>query len=124
MNWWMDFFKDLRDEGHFDLSIGYHVDALRFCFVGLIQSELDETCALWNSHHIREVRHSECPSGRPDVPYYLPPNQGAWEYGFSVGTRDIELAKSFCQVPSKVGCSQEMLAFALLLMSKTILRAQ
>ena len=30
MNWWMNFFKDLRDEGHFDWRIGYHVDALRF----------------------------------------------------------------------------------------------
>ena len=45
MNWWMNFFKDLHDEGHFDWSIGHHVDALRFCFMGLIQSELDETCA-------------------------------------------------------------------------------
>ena len=35
MNWWMNV-------GHFDWSIGYHVDALRFCFMGLIQSELDD----------------------------------------------------------------------------------
>ena len=120
----MNFFKDLRDEGHFDWSKGYHADALRFCFMGLIQSELDETRTLWNSHHIKEVRHSECPSGRPDIPYYLPSNQGAREYGFNIGAGDIELAKSFCQVPTKIGCSQEMLAFASLLMSKTILRAQ
>ena len=118
MNWWMDFFKDLRDERHFDWSIGYHVDALRFCFMALIQWELDETRALWNSHRIREVRHSECPSGHPDVLYYLPLYQGVREYGFNVDARDIELAKSFCQVPSKVRCSQEMLTFALLLMSE------
>ena len=99
MNWWMNFFKDLRDEGHFDWSIGYHVDALRFCFMGLIQSKLDKTRAFWNSHRIREVQHSECPSSRPDVLYYLPSNQGAREYCFNVDTRDIELFSgnvSFC----------------------------
>ena len=123
MNWWINFFKDLRDEGHFDWSIGYHVDALRFCFMGLIQSELDETRTLWNSQRIRKVRHSECPSGRPDVLYYLPSNQGARKHGFNIDARDIELAKSFCQVPSKIGCSQEMLAFALLLMSENDLES-
>ena len=92
-DWWMNFFRDLRDEGHFDWSIGYHVDVLIFCFMGLIQSELDETRALENSHRIREVRHSECPSGRPDNLYYLPSNQGAPEYGFNVGARNIELAR-------------------------------
>ena len=78
---------------------------------------------LWNSHRIREVRDSECPSGRPDVLYYLPSNQGAREYGFNADARDIELAKSFGQVPSKVGYSQEMLAFALLLMSENNLES-
>ena len=123
MNWWVNFFKYLRDEGHFDWNIGYHVDALRFCFMGLIQSELDETRTLWNSQRIRKVRHSECPSGRPDVLYYLPSNQGARKHGLNIDARDIELAKSFCQVPSKIGCSQEMLAFALLLMSENDLES-
>ena len=72
---------------------------------------------------MREVRHSECPSGRPDILYYLPLNQGAREYGCNTDARDIELAKSFCQVPSKVGCFQEMLAFALLLMSENNLES-
>ena len=45
------------------------------------------------------------------------------EYGFNVDARDIELVKLFCQVPSKVGCSQEMLAFALLLMSENNLES-
>ena len=88
--------------------------------MGLIQSELDKTHALWNSHRIREVQHSECPLGLPDNLYYLPSNQGAREYGSHVDARDIELAKSFCQVPSKVGCSLEILVFALLLMSENL----
>ena len=91
--------------------------------MGLIQPELNETRTLWNSHRIREVRHSECRLVRPDVLYYLPSNEGARESGFNVDERDIELAKTFCQVSSKVGCSQKMLAFALLLMSENNLES-
>ena len=43
LNWWINFFKDLRDQGHFDASIAYRVDALRLSFMGLLQSELDKT---------------------------------------------------------------------------------
>ena len=74
-------------------------------------------------HRIREVRHSECLSGCPDVLYYLPSNQGAQKHGFNVDARDTELVKSLCQVLSKIGCSQEMLAFALLLMSENNLES-
>lgn len=42
-NWWINFFKDLCDETVFDPSIPYHVQCLRFCFLGLIQKDLDET---------------------------------------------------------------------------------
>ena len=55
----MHFFKDLRDEGNFALSLGHHEDAMRFCFIALIKSELDETNALRNSHRIKEIQHSE-----------------------------------------------------------------
>ena len=40
--WWINFFKDLIDSGIYDNSINYHVEMLRFCFMPIIQHELDE----------------------------------------------------------------------------------
>ena len=31
------------EEGIFDLNIPYHLEAVRFSFMGILQSELDET---------------------------------------------------------------------------------
>ena len=58
MNWWMGFFKDLVDEGKFDISLDYHIEIARFCFLKVLQNELDETKSLWNSHRIRHVHNS------------------------------------------------------------------
>ena len=97
LNWWINFFKDLRDQGHFDASIACHVDVLRFSFLGLPQSELDETRELWNNHRILEVRNSEGPAGRQDVLYPLPPIPDAQNFGFDVSEHDVELGKSFAK---------------------------
>ena len=70
--WWINFFKDLIDSNVYDNSINYHVEIMRFCFMFIIQQELDEMKSLWNTHYIREVRNSECPPGRPNVLYFMP----------------------------------------------------
>ena len=108
LNWWINFFKDLRHQGDFDATIAYHVDALRFSFMGLLQSELDETRELWN----------KCPAGRPDVLYHLPPTPDIRNFGFNVSEHDVELGRSFCQNYSKTGCSEEMLKFGLIVMAE------
>ena len=69
---WINFFKDLCDSTMFDPSLSHHINCLRFCFLGLLQSELDETRDLWNNHHIRKTSNSECPAGRPNI-WYFPP---------------------------------------------------
>ena len=77
LNWWINFFKDLLDQRRFDAIIAYPMDTLTVSFMGLLQSELDETRELWNNHRIREIRNSECPAGRPDLLYHLPPTPDA-----------------------------------------------
>ena len=94
IDWWIIFFKDLRDQGHFDASISYYVEALRFSFMSLLQSELDETRELWNNHSIREVQNSEYPAGHPDALYHLPPTPDAKNFGFDVSQHEIEVGRS------------------------------
>lgn len=52
-DWWMRFFKDLTDQGHFDNSSVIHVQCLRFCFMGLMREELYKVAKNWNLHKIR-----------------------------------------------------------------------
>ena len=56
----VDYFKDMIDEGIFDSNISYLVEAIRFCYMGILQNELNETISLWNSHRIRP-RSFPCP---------------------------------------------------------------
>ena len=53
--------KDLVGKGIFDPSIPYHLETVRFSFMGILQNELDETINLWNNRRIRSARNAECP---------------------------------------------------------------
>ena len=118
MNWWINYFKDMRDSYLFDGSILYHVECLRFCYIGLIQTELDETRALWNNHRIRQTRNAECPGGRPDMIYFSPTLYGGTDGAYSVTSSDISLAKFYCKESPTFGCRDEFLQLALILMNE------
>ena len=72
-------------ENIFDTSLTYHVEFLQFCFIGILQEELDETRRLWNNHFKRKSRNAECPGGRPDVLFHTP---------FSCGRKRLQI--TFC----------------------------
>ena len=70
-NWWINFFKDLAEEGTVDITIPLHVECLWFSFADLLQKNLNEVKELWNSHYIRKSRYDTL-QGRPDSLYYFP----------------------------------------------------
>ena len=111
-NWWMNFFKDFCDTGDVDLSIPHHLDCIRYCFLGLIQQELDEVKSLWNHHRIRKVKNSNSPPGRPEVLYFAPHLSDGRDYGSTVVRNDLDLAKHHCKESLLLGCSAEFLEFA------------
>ena len=49
LNWWINFFKGMPPDNIVDTSLTYHVEFLRFCFLGILQEKLDETRRLWNN---------------------------------------------------------------------------
>ena len=70
----------MRDSGGFnDEDLIRHM-CLQFCFMSVIQKDLDSIRIRWNSHKIRATRHQECPSGKPDVLYHLPDIYGVEDY--------------------------------------------
>ncbi|MEQ2178753.1 hypothetical protein GOODEAATRI_017406 [Goodea atripinnis] len=68
---WMDLFNDLR-ESHLFNGSRQHMSLVRYCFLGVLQKELDKCRQLWNTHTIRPVRQSKCPSGKPEAMHHLP----------------------------------------------------
>ena len=74
---------------------------------------------LWNNHYIRSVRNSECPSGRPEILYFLPAQNEAQDCAFPVEANDVVLAMSCCVQPSIFGCSNDMINLAAVLLKQT-----
>lgn len=75
MSWWINFFKDLTDNGALNMANTMHKESLWFCFNHIIQSDLDFVTLHWNTHYIRPSRHETTP-GRPDELFFLPERSG------------------------------------------------
>lgn len=105
--WWINLFKDLVSLNILDISLNYHLQVIRFCFMGIIQKELDDMKYMWNTHYIREVKNSECPSGRPNVLYYMPEMSNGRKCSFPISRHDIQEAQYFCHPSSLIGCTEE-----------------
>lgn len=70
--WWLELFEDLTEFGAFHPGCCIEVECLRFCFIDVIQRDLDEARQQWNSHRIRPSSGARCPAGVVDELYYLP----------------------------------------------------
>lgn len=88
-SWWIDFFKDLIDQGQLDTSNKLQMECVWFCFHTIIQNELNEAKDNWNSHHIRKSRN-HTPSGIPNKLYFLPETIGCNDYKHAFDIADIE----------------------------------
>ena len=95
-SWWIDFFKDMRDEGIFCDHDPIHLECLRFCFMPLIQGEQNKVATHWNLHKIRPLHNVESPSGRPDVLYYVPAWTNATDFLTEVDQDDIDVIEGVC----------------------------
>ena len=78
---------------------------LIFCFVSIVQHELDEMEKIWNTHFVKEVRNSENPPGGPNVLYFLPERSGGRNCSFPINMNDVEVGIAFVDQPSITGCT-------------------
>lgn len=53
-DWWITYFKDLRDAGLFCDDDIVHRECLKFSFMDIIHMELHKIAQLWNTHRIRD----------------------------------------------------------------------
>ena len=62
VDFWIAYFKDLRDQGILEDHNPIHIECLRLCFHDLLQAELHHTAIEWNTHNIQGNHHSESPT--------------------------------------------------------------
>jgi hypothetical protein len=96
-NWWINYFKDLRDQGLYDDSNPIHCECLKFCYMTLLRKELHRVAKNWNLHKIRpSTVNEQSPHGRPDMIYFVPEAFNAISYLQVVSQEDLEVAKEIC----------------------------
>lgn len=63
---YMNVFKDISS-GAVDSSNMTHMECVAFCFLPILRSELQAVFSSWNTHRLRNVKYSRCPSGVPNI---------------------------------------------------------
>ena len=66
------FFQELEQEGLYNSSNDIHKKCLAVVFLPLIERELREYVAYWNSHKIRSSRQGDCLGGIPNDLFDMP----------------------------------------------------
>ena len=90
----INYFKEMIDHNLYDPSSEYQVACAQFCFMKVIQKELDLARMHWNTHMIRRSKHAEI-AGRPDQMYYLPENNGYFDQLYPCDQLDINELNSY-----------------------------
>ncbi|KAF3840352.1 hypothetical protein F7725_019069 [Dissostichus mawsoni] len=118
MEFYICMFTDLKNRGLFD---GAFLDksVLQFCFMGIIQDELDETTCVWDSHVIRPSKNDRVPSGRPKVMYMFPELYTTEDCISPVEGADAQLCRSNCTFRPAVPCDTDIYNICNLLMMES-----
>ncbi|RXM35362.1 hypothetical protein EOD39_4163 [Acipenser ruthenus] len=118
MEFWIQVFSGLKDEGGFD---GSFLDKalLQFCFMGIIQEELDQVKKkIWNAHNIRPSRNENVPYGRPVAMYLVPELWGTPNYLNLVDVQDLQLCKQMCTFRCPIPCNEDVFDLYMMIMEE------
>ena len=72
VNFWVNLFKDLISLGILDNGDPLHINALRFCFMDLIEADIHRCAKEWNEHRIQPRKNREGPAGKPNLLFFHP----------------------------------------------------
>lgn len=105
----------MQDTNIYNETNPLHIECLRYCFMDVIQAELDRIAEHWNLHEIRSQRHLDSPSGKPELLYFVPEIFGGRDYGHMVDLDDVEACMDLYSSPKKMYSENiEELAYELL----------
>lgn len=89
-NSWMNMFKDMQTLGLLNVQDKVHIECLRFCFMDLLQGDLEIMRDEWNTHHISTKRQTQGVSGKPDKMYFLPEEFEAQDYATTASLDEVQ----------------------------------
>ncbi|XP_061639133.1 uncharacterized protein LOC133482721 [Phyllopteryx taeniolatus] len=121
VEFWLDLFHRLKDEGHFDADL-LDKNLMLFCFLGLIQDELDSTKEVWNSHLIRPSKNERVPHGRPHAMFMVPELYGTQDFLCQVGEEDFMRCEGDCIHRNDVACDADVLTLCTHIMAQNNLQ--
>ena len=121
-NWWMNYFKDLISQGHYDLSDTIQIECIRFAHAPILRAELNQIKLTWNSHRIRPSTNCEARirlAGRPNVLYFAP-DATISDYKTAIDHEDVEIVKQLCcnENVEDFICSPQFFELAIILMNE------
>lgn len=121
-DWWIVYFKELRESGLYCDVNPIHVECLKFCYMDLIRDSLHQKAQLWNSHRIRPNSNQDSPAGRPDILYFLPDQLDTRDFKTEVPEDSIDL--QVCETllctthAHELNCSPEFSQLANIIMNE------
>ncbi|XP_034530357.1 uncharacterized protein LOC117805873 [Notolabrus celidotus] len=117
VQFWMNLFKDLQENGHFS---GDFLDKnlIQFCFLDLVQEELNEVVRTWNTHKIRPRPGQDVHGGRPVLMYTVPQAYSAEDKLKTVELEEVAVCKEECTPKSQFPCDETVFELCLLLMQE------
>ena len=113
-----DYFREMRDLRLFNENDPVQIQILRFCFISVVQNQLDTFRKMWNIHNIRAQRGINAQTGIPYVLYYIPEVTGTVDQAV-VLPYDLELIEDIknefsVDIP-KFGCNEDFVQLVELL---------
>lgn len=106
---YMNLFKKMEEDLLIDFSNPVHIEFLRYCFGGLIKSEIRTTKKEWNEHSIR-AQNNVVICGKPNEIFYCPNRFGGVDKKKPVNLDHVDyLIKNYTVEPSLYGSETEEL---------------
>ena len=82
LNWWINFFSEITKTSLFKPHLCTNQECLLFCFLPIIQAELNEVVQTWNLRCVRQS--ATAPGGKPNVLFHVSETVGFEIKGISV----------------------------------------
>ncbi|XP_033646897.1 uncharacterized protein LOC117306426 [Asterias rubens] len=117
IEFWLEFFHGMKNEGYFDGTF-LDVNLVLFCFLGLIQDELDRTADVWNTHIISPSKNENVPHGRPNVMYFVPELYNTKNYTQGITQDDLDECEEECIFRGSIPCDEDVFRLCSFIMAK------
>jgi hypothetical protein len=109
---WRNIFKDLLDSNTFNNADNLHIQCVRYCFLPVIQSQLDSFRDTWNIHRIRSQPDRDVPTDVPDILFYQPLAFGVSDCSYKLPCSDAvldDIARQYTDQLHECGCTPDFI---------------